>query len=138
MVQPISAQCFVSYRKQSFVLQSKANDWFLYGTQHGRKGLISFSGKMYGICKISSSCRILIFAFAALTLMTFYGYDINLSWRVFFEGISNIINPTIHHGNYFQSHDPWEQYKEINLEWLSVNLDIYFLNMNSLQTLNTY
>ena len=34
-LQTISAQCYVSYRNQPFVLQSKTNDWFLYETQHG-------------------------------------------------------------------------------------------------------
>ena len=31
--QPDSAQSCVSYRKQSFNLQHKANDWFLYKNQ---------------------------------------------------------------------------------------------------------
>ena len=30
---PISVQCCVSYRNQSFFLLCKTNDWFLYETQ---------------------------------------------------------------------------------------------------------
>ena len=29
-----SAECCVSYKNEPFVLQSKADDWFLYETQH--------------------------------------------------------------------------------------------------------
>ena len=31
---PISGQCCVSYRNQSFFFLCKTNDWFLYETQH--------------------------------------------------------------------------------------------------------
>ena len=31
--EPISAQCCISHRNQSFDLQDKLNDWFLYETQ---------------------------------------------------------------------------------------------------------
>ena len=44
----------------------------------GQKGFNFVFQQDVGVCKISSSCRILIFVFAALTLMTFYGYDVNL------------------------------------------------------------
>ena len=30
----ISDQCSISYRNQSYVLQSKTNDWFIYEMQH--------------------------------------------------------------------------------------------------------
>ena len=32
--QPILAQCFISHRNQSFDLQRKSNEWFLYEIQH--------------------------------------------------------------------------------------------------------
>ena len=34
MDQPISAQCCISYRNQSFDLHSKSNDWCLYEMLH--------------------------------------------------------------------------------------------------------
>ena len=44
--EPISAQCCISYRNQSFDLQCKSNDWFLYRTQHwaemGKKSSLHF------------------------------------------------------------------------------------------------
>ena len=31
---PVSVKYCISYRNQSFDLQSESNDWFLYGMQH--------------------------------------------------------------------------------------------------------
>ena len=56
--QPISVQCSISYRKQSFDLHSKSNNWFLYEMQHWAEvGLVRMMN-LYMFLIAKNTCRI--------------------------------------------------------------------------------